>query len=239
MSDIDRLQQLLKVTFKDASLLQQALVHDSYLNENPDLGLSSNERLEFLGDAVLGYVVAERLYHLFPESPEGKLTAFRSYLVRQETLYQIAHSLGLGKYLLLGQGEAKLGGRTRPSNLARALEAVVGAVALDQGMEAARKLVLSLLDSELAALEAGKQPADYKSRLQEVVQGKGQPPPTYHTVRSEGAAHKRWFTVEVRAEDKVLGSGEGASKHTAEAEAARAALEGMGEARSTRSPRHS
>ncbi|MBI4289105.1 MAG: ribonuclease III [Chloroflexi bacterium] len=229
MFDSKRLEQVLGVEFRDPSLLQQALVHDSYLNENPGFALPSNERLEFLGDAVLGYIIAERLFHLFPDLLEGKLTAFRAYLVQQDTLHRVARSLDMGRYLLLGVGEAKGGGRDRPSNLARALEAVIGAVAVDQGTDAARTLVLRLLESELAQLKAGKQPFDYKSRLQEVLQSKGQPAPSYHLVDATGAAHARWFTVEARQGDKVLGKGEGNSKRVAETEAARAALEGLEE----------
>lgn len=228
MFDLESLEKSLGIKFKNPSLLEQALVHDSYLNENPDFPLASNERLEFLGDAVLGFIVAEQLYHLFPDLPEGKLTAFRSYLVCQETLFRLALSLNLGEYLLLGQGEAKGGGRRRPSNLARAMEAVIGAVCLDQGLSEARKLSLDLLASDLAALKAGKHPLDYKSRLQEIIQSQGQPPPTYKTIDIQGEAHERWFTVEVHQGDKLLGLGEGRSKRSAEAEAARAALEKLG-----------
>lgn len=228
MPDVSQLQQSLGVHFKDPSLLQQALVHDSYLNENPGFPLASNERLEFLGDAVLGLIISERLYRLFPDLPEGKLTAYRSHLVRQETLFHLAQSLHLGEYLLLGHGEATSGGRQRPSNLARAMEAVIGAVALDGGLRAAKRLVLRLLAPELAALKAGKDTTDYKSRLQELLQAQAAERPTYHTVSAQGAAHERWFTVEVRQGDRVLGRGEGPSKRGAEAEAARAALEGLG-----------
>lgn len=229
MFDEKRLEELLGVKFKNPSLLKQALVHDSYLNENPGFPLNSNERLEFLGDAALGYVVAEQLYHIFPDMPEGKLTAFRSHLVCQETLSRLAMSLNLGEYLILGQGEAKGGGRLRPGNLSRAMEAVIGAIAIDQGLETCGRVVLGLLDKDINLLKAGKHPLDYKSRLQEIVQAKSQPPPTYHTVDTQGVAHDRWFKVEVRLGDEVLGQGEGKSKRNAETEAARAALEKLGE----------
>lgn len=224
-----RLEELLGVKFNNPSLLKQALVHDSYLNENPGFPLNSNERLEFLGDAILGYIVAEQLYDLFPDMTEGKLTAFRSYLVCQETLSRLANLLNLGEYLLLGQGEAKGGGRGRPTNLARAMEAVIGAIALDQGLETCRKVVLRLLANDIELLKAGKHPFDYKSRLQEIVQAKSQPTPAYHIVDTQGEAHDRWFRVEVRVGDKVLGQGEGKSKRSAETEAARSALEKLGE----------
>ena len=223
------LEEILGVKFNNPSLLKQALVHDSYLNENPNFPLASNERLEFLGDAVLGYIVADELYRLFPEISEGKLTTFRSHLVCQETLSTLANSLNLGEYLLLGQGELKSGGRNRPTNLARAMEAVIGAIALDQGLETCGKIVLQLLAADLELLKAGKHPLDYKSRLQEIVQAKSQPTPAYHTVDTQGVAHDRWFKVEVRLGDKVLGQGEGKSKRNAETEAARSALEQLGE----------
>lgn len=229
MFDEKRLEELLGVGFNNPSLLKQALVHDSYLNENPNFSLASNERLEFLGDAILGYIVAEQLYDLFPDMTEGKLTTFRSYLVCQETLSRLASSLNLGEYLLLGQGELKSGGRNRPTNLARAMEAVIGAIVLDQGLETCQKLVLRLLANDIELIKAGKHPFDYKSRLQEIVQAKSQPPPTYHTIDTQGVAHDRWFKVEVRVGDNVLGQGEGKSKRSAETEAAHSALEKLGE----------
>ena len=231
MFDEKRLEELLGVKFNNPSLLKQALVHDSYLNENPNFPLASNERLEFLGDAILGYIVAKQLYDLFPDMTEGKLTAFRSYLVCQETLSRLAKSLNLGEYLLLGQGEAKGGGRNRPTNLARAMEALIGAIALDQAPETCRKVVLRLLATDIDLLKAGKHPLDYKSRLQEIVQAKGRPSgtPTYHTIDTQGMAHDRWFRIEVRLGDEVLGQGEGKSKRYAETEAARDALEKLGE----------
>ncbi|MDO8637686.1 MAG: ribonuclease III [Dehalococcoidia bacterium] len=231
MFDEQGLQKLLGVKFINTSLLRQALVHDSYLNETPGFPLNSNERLEFLGDAVLGYIVADELYRIFPEISEGKLTAFRSHLVCQETLAKLAKGLNLGEYLLLGQGELKSGGRNRPTNLSRAMEAVIGAIALDQGLETCIKVVSQLLAADFELLKAGRHPLDYKSRLQEIVQAKCRPSgtPTYHTIDTQGVAHDRWFRIEVRLGDKALGQGEGKSKRSAETEAAHAALEKLGE----------
>src|SRR5438105_11112852 len=141
--------QSLGHTFRDLSLLQAALIHTSYVNERPGRGLESNERLEFLGDAVLGVVVAHRLYELRPESAEGELTVLRAWLVRQSTLARWARQLQLGPHLLLGRGEARGGGRDRPALLSRGFEAVMGAVYLDGGLEAARTVVLPLVDQEI------------------------------------------------------------------------------------------
>src|ERR1051325_1163073 len=135
--------------FSDPALLQQALVHTSYVNERPGRGLESNERLEFLGDAVLGVVVAHRLYELHPEAAEGELTVLRAWLVRQSTLARWARQLGLGPHLMLGRGEARGGGRDRPALLSRGFEALIGAVYLDGGLEAARTVLLRLVDNEL------------------------------------------------------------------------------------------
>src|SRR5215831_14125274 len=145
-SAVPTLSRTLKYSFRDSSLLQSALVHTSYVNERPGRGLESNERLEFLGDAVLGVIVAHRLYALRPESPEGELTVLRAWLVRQSTLARWARQLSLGPQLLLGRGEARGGGRDRPALLSRGFEAVIGAIYLDGGLEAARSALLPLVD---------------------------------------------------------------------------------------------
>src|ERR1700730_11498364 len=145
VDNVFRLQQALDIKFRDSELLQRALVHRSYLNESLDLPLSaSNERLEFLGDAVLGLVVAEELYRRFPDDPEGRLTELRARLVRGTTLARVGERLDLGAYLVLGRGEDQTGGRQRALNLGRALEAILGAVYLDQGLDATRAFVLRL-----------------------------------------------------------------------------------------------
>lgn len=227
LTELGTLQSILSVTFQDDSLLQQALVHRSYLNENPALNLTSNERLEFLGDAVLGFVVADELYSHFPDFSEGELTNLRSSLVRGDMLSEIALSLHLGDYLFLGRGEEESGGRTRPRNLSCALEAVIGAVFLDQGLEAARGFIMKILGSKLDRAAEDKSKADYKSRLQHIIQFERRITPVYRTIDESGPDHAKVFTVEVLAGDSVLGRGTGHNKRAAETEAARQALEGL------------
>ena len=224
MTDLTTLQQTLGVSCNDESLLEQALVHSSYINENPDLALASNERLEFLGDAVLGLVVAEKLYQDFPHLDEGEMTKLRAALVRRETLARIARAIGLGDYLYLGKGEEASGGRHKPANLASALEAVIAAIAIDQGSSAANGLILRLLDTELQnALNRGIV-VNYKSDLQELLQSREQKTPTYHLIDATGPDHDRTFTIEIRLGRVILGKGSGKSKKAAETEAARSAL---------------
>lgn len=225
MSDLSVLQEALCVSFKNVSLLQQALVHTSYVNENPGVMPGSNERLEFLGDAVLGFIVAEKLYHDFPELDEGAMTKLRSVLVRGEALARIAAGLDLGRYLYLGRGEESTGGREKPANLARALEAVIAAIFLDQGEGTVREAILKLLRDEMErAVEWGLW-IDHKSRLQELVQSRTRLTPVYKIVETVGPEHECQFTVDVIAGDNVLGRGYGRSKKLAESEAARSALE--------------
>jgi ribonuclease-3 len=225
LTDLATLQEILGVTFENVSLLEQSLVHRSYLNENPDFHLPSNERLEFLGDSLLGFVVAEKLYMESPDLSEGKMTKLRASVVRGETLARVATSLGLGESLYLGHGEEASGGRQRRSNMAGLLEAVLGAVLVDKGFPVAKDLVLRLLDAEIAGAIEGRVTADYKSRLQEVVQARDQVTPVYRTTSEEGPDHAKDFTVQVLIGDDVVGTGHGKSKRRAEAEAARQALE--------------
>jgi len=228
LTQLDSLQNILGVTFADVSHLQQSLVHRSYLNEANDHRLSPNERLEFLGDALLGHVVAEKLYCEFPDFSEGDLTKLRSALVCTETLARIARSLNLGDYLCLGKGEADSGGRRRQRNLACALEAVIGAVLVDQGFNVARDFVLRILGKELERATQEKLEKDAKSRLQEVVQGEQQLTPVYRTGDATGPDHDRIFVVDVFAGETFLGRGSGRSKRAAEQEAATAALSTLG-----------
>jgi len=214
----------LGVKFRRPALLRQAFVHRSYLNEYPEQGLESNERLEFFGDAVLSYVVAERLFRDCPECDEGDLTEWRGYLGRRDSLASFARQLGLGEFFLLGRGEEAAGGRERAQNLASLFEAVVGAVAIDSGLAAARRFIFRALGSELD-LRGRPTPIDPKSRLQEVVQAQWQRAPIYKTVLEEGPEHRKVFTVEVSVHGRVLGSGVGHSKQEAERAAARHALE--------------
>jgi len=226
--DIGSLQESLKVKFKNPSWLEQALVHSSYLNEYPGSALAANERLEFLGDAILGLIVAEKLYRDFPGMAEGEMTRIRSVLVRRETLAHIAAGLKLGDYLYLGRGEEAGGGRRKPANLAAALEAVVAAIFLDSGLAAARKAVLGWLDKELKEVLGQGKGIDYKSRLQELVQSQYRTSPAYRTMQATGPDHDRLFTVEAMLGDRVLGRGSGKSRKLAETEAARQALAQMG-----------
>jgi ribonuclease-3 len=224
LASLSLLQQSLSVSFNQPALLAQALTHSSFANENPGAALS-NERLEFLGDAVLGLVVAENLYRNFPELPEGQMTKIRSYLVKQDTLAQVAKTIDLGSYLYLGKGEEGSGGGEKPANLARALEAVIAAVYLDQGLTITESMVLQLLETEFQAAISEDIVTDYKSRLQEYLQAQSQPAPNYHITGTEGPDHAKQFIIEVRLNDIVLATGRGRAKKLAEMEAARLALE--------------
>ncbi|MBI3953501.1 MAG: ribonuclease III [Chloroflexi bacterium] len=217
--DWSRLQTILGFQFRDESLLRLALTHRSYGGEGVARA-SSNERLEFLGDAVLGLVVAEHLYKHYPEMSEGQMTVLRSSVVRERTLAEAAQRLGLGHYLLIGRGEELSGGRERPRNLARALEALVGAASLDRGLAAARRLILRALREALAADLGSVAPFDPKSRLQELVQARGGPAPVYRTVEGSGPQHAPSFVIEVLVRGAPVARGEGRSKRLAEQEAA-------------------
>jgi len=219
------LQQTIGITFRDASLLEQAFVHSSYIHENPGFHLPDNERLEFLGDALLSFIVAERLYREFPHFGEGELTEIRISLVRQETLAELAAGLKLGDYLYLGRGEETGGGRQRQTNLADAFESLIGAIFLDQGLNAAKDFVLSKLHSQLQGVGAKGIGRNYKALLQEFTQAKCKQLPIYYVVEASGPDHDKGFVVEVMLEDRVLGTGLGKSKRAAEMEAARIAWE--------------
>jgi ribonuclease-3 len=228
MADWTALQTKLGISFADLSLLQQAFVHRSYLNENPDFRLGSNERLEFLGDAFLGLVVAEFLFREFPELSEGELTKLRSDLVRQDSLARLAASLGLGEYLYLGQGEERGGGRKRSRNMACTLEALVGAAFIDQGFDVAKELVLRVFASSVAEVRQRGLASDHKSRLQELIQAERQERPAYRLVEAAGPDHDKTFCVEVVVGGEVLGRGSGKSKQAAEKDAAKQALDKRG-----------
>ena len=220
------LQDTLGVVFGDPTLLQQALVHRSYLHENPDFSLPSNERLEFLGDSMLGIVVAEKLFRDYPNLSEGGMTKLRAALVRRETLARMSrYSLTLGDYLYLGHGEEASGGRSKQAILAGAFEAVVGAVLVDQGFEACRGLILRLYEGEVERAFEERLSGDFKSQLQEVVQARYHEMPVYRIIREEGPDHAKEFTVEVIVGGGVIGVGCGKNKRSAEKEAARAALD--------------
>ena len=219
----------LGVKFRDRGLLELALVHSSYANENPDAGAVSNERLEFLGDGFINFVAAHRLYEKAPEASEGELTARRSLLVRGEALATVASRLGLGDLLIMGRGEAAGGGRERATNLADAFEAVVGAILLDGGYTRARAFVLRCLRDDIDAAMDLDTPKDPKSRLQELLQSAGRDAPRYDSVTSPGPDGSPWFTAQVLAGDRVLGEGAARRKVDAERAAASSAIEVLGE----------
>ena len=173
---------------------------------------------------LLSLIVAEKLYQAFPHFTEGKMTKLRAALVRRDTLTHIAGIIGLGDYLYLGKGEEASGGRHKPANLAGALEALIAAISLDQGLDSVKYFVLRLLNEELQKVVSQDAGVDYKSQLQELIQAKEQRTPAYHIIETIGPDHDRRFTVEVRVGDVVLGRGSGRSKKMAETEAARAAL---------------
>ncbi len=229
LAELATLQSTLGVTFRDPLLLQQALTHRSYLNENPDFPLPSNERLEFLGDALLGFVVAEKLHSDLPHLWEGALTVLRAALVCNETLARLASSFYLGDHLYLGRGEEMSGGRHRQSNLSSALEAVIGAIFIDQGFPVAKEFVLRLMNGMVVKIveeeSIEESIKDYKSKLQVLVQAEQQTTPVYRIVEEKGPAHDKLFTVEVVVGDAVLGRGSGKGKRAAEQNAAQAALE--------------
>jgi ribonuclease-3 len=228
MPDIADLQKALGGTFRRPSLLQQALVHSSFINENPASVSGHNERLEFLGDAILGFIVAGELYRDFPDLSEGEMTRLRAALVSRDTLARVARSINLGDFLYMGKGEEASGGRRKTTNLAGALEAVIAAVYLDRGVAAATDVVTGLFAAEWQKLTSPGTGIDYKTRLQELAQSRFQQTPVYYLTAEVGPDHAKKFTVEVRLNDKILGSGSGKSKKLAEMEAARSALARLG-----------
>jgi ribonuclease-3 len=219
------LEQQLDVRFRHRDLLVQALTHRSFATEHEGSGALGNERLEFLGDAVLELVVSEHLYHHYPTATEGELTQRKAQLVSRRTLARVGKELGLSEWIRLGRGAESTGERSRPSVLAAAIEALIAAVYLDRGLEAAREFVLRLLKTPLSEQANGPLRRDYKSELQEWAQAYWKKTPHYLTVNAEGPDHKKWFTIEVRVGSQVLGQGQGPSKKEAEQEAARIALE--------------
>lgn len=225
MADPKTLEEKLGVSFKNKAMLVNALVHSSYVNENP--GCVSNERLEFLGDAVLGLVIAEKLYETLPRAVEGELTQRRAALISRESMDRLARNIGLGEFLLLGRGEEGTNGRSKTANLSGAMESVIAAIYLDSGVEAARNTILSLMREEITKVTRTVKEIDYKSELQELTQALGQGTPIYRTAGETGPDHERVFTVEVVIEGKVRATGTGKSKKIAEMQAARSALETM------------
>jgi ribonuclease III len=225
VADIKELEKRLGIAMKSRPLLEQALIHSSYTNENLARSTGHNERLEFLGDAVLDLIVADKLYQDFPDITEGDMTRLRASLVRRETLARLAEDIELGTYLFMGKGEESTGGRKKLPNLAGALEAVIAAVYLDRGMDTVRKMVLDLFTEEWKKLTSREHGIDYKSKLQEITQSRFQEIPAYQLVSETGPDHDKQFMVEVLVRAKVVGSGAGKSKKLAETEAARQAVQ--------------
>jgi ribonuclease-3 len=221
---LEALQRVLGHTFKSPQLLLDALTHRSYAFEHPSPSVVPNERLEFLGDAVLQFISSDLLYMRFPTATEGRLSELRSALVRASTLASFARSVPLSPYLRLGKGEEVTGGRDRDLLLASAFEAVLGAAYMDGGMRAARRAVVPHLRDALARLAAGQRTRDDKSRLQELAQARMGVTPTYRVVEESGPSHARSFVVEVVLGEIAAARGTGSSKRQAEQAAAHAAL---------------
>ena len=219
----DRLQERTKIAFRDDSLLKQAFTHTSYVNEQRGTRLPDNERLEFLGDAVLQLTVSEYLYRKYPDRPEGELTKLRASIVCEPSLVRFAEALDFGHVVLLGKGEEQTGGRTRPSLLADAFEAFVGALYLDQGLTVVRKFLERHLFSQLPE-DGGAPRKDFKTELQEKVQQLAMGPLDYRIVEERGPAHDREFVAVVVVGKQRLGKGVGRSKKEAEQQAASQAL---------------
>ena len=221
---IKDLETAIGYRFKNITLLQNALTHSSYANERWHNSLKSNERLEFLGDSILGMVVAEYLYHTFPERPEGELTRMRADMVCEKSLASVAARIDLGRHLMLGNGEERFGGRSRDSILADAVESVIAASFLDGGMDAAKRLIHTFILDVPAKKQHNE---DYKTALQELVQQKKNQTLAYTLVGESGPDHDKRFDVEVSLNGRVIGVGTGSSKKRAEQMAAKAALEAL------------
>ena len=220
---MEKLEEKLGYTFHDRRLLENALTHSSYANENKSKGETSNERLEFLGDSVLGMVVADHLYRTHPDMPEGELTRTRAALVCEDSLVEVAAQLELGQYLKLGRGEDAGGGRKRPSIQADAVEAVIAAVYLDGGIGSARKLITNFILTNNEREQEGAI-RDFKTALQELVQRESGRVLSYRLMGESGPDHAKVFSVEVDLDGKPIGAGEGRSKKEAEQNAAKAAM---------------
>ncbi|MGC2424577.1 MAG: ribonuclease III [Nitrospirota bacterium] len=219
------LEKRLEYNFHQPSLLIQALTHKSYANENR-LGMAGhNERLEFLGDTVLDFIISDFIMKLCPDSPEGDLSKLRAVVVSEPNLFKVATRLGLGEYLFLGKGEELTGGREKPSLLANAVEAIIAAVYLDAGLDEAYHFIRNNFEKDIKAMVAGGMVYDYKTELQEACQSRFGELPKYTVVNETGPDHQKIFEVEIEAEGRPLGKGSGKSKKEAEQHAAQVALE--------------
>ena len=222
---IKELETAIGYRFQNISYLQNALAHSSYANERWHNSLMSNERLEFLGDSILGMVVADYLYRSFPNRPEGELTRMRADMVCERALARVAHQIGLGSHILLGKGEEQGGGRSRESILADAVESIIAACYLDGGMDAAKQFVQRFVLSDVPVTKLHN--VDYKTALQELIQQKKNQTIQYQLVGESGPDHDKQFEVELSLNGVVIGRGTGTSKKRAEQEAAKAAIEAL------------
>ena len=229
MFNSEKIEQEIGYVFRDKDLLRLAFTHSSYANERRDSRLAHNERLEFLGDAVLELAISQTIYRKYPEMPEGELSKLRSSVVCEPTLAAHARSLHFGEFLLLGRGEEHTGGRERDSMLADAFEAVIGAIFLDGGPEVANAYVLRLLENEVVSRRESFRRMDGKSALQEYIQKSSKTPLAYAILEERGPDHDKTFVAEVRHRGEALGRGEGHSKKEAEQAAALAALHKLGQ----------
>lgn len=223
LKDINKAERNLNIKFKNKKLLEQAFVHRSYINENPGSKLKNNERLEFLGDAVLELAVTRYLFNNY-SNPEGELTCWRAALVNSKMLSEVAEKLGFNDFLLLSKGENNDTGRARQFILANTFEAVVGAIYLDQGFEVAEKFIDSNIIKELPRVLEEKLYLDPKSYFQEQAQGREGVTPSYELIKEEGPDHNKVFEIGVYLNDNLIAKGKGPSKQVAQEEAARAAL---------------
>ncbi|HVS79704.1 MAG TPA: ribonuclease III [Candidatus Paceibacterota bacterium] len=228
MKDFSEFERITGIEFRDKAILKQAFIHRSYLNENKEVGLSHNERLEFLGDAVLELVITDFLYEKYPDKAEGDLTAYRSALVNASTCASVAMNLSVNDFLLLSKGESKDTGRARQYILANTLEAIIGAIYLDQKYDAAREFILKNFSPLIDDIVKMGTWIDSKSRFQEKAQEEEGVTPQYKTIRESGPDHDKKFTVGVFLRDKLVAQGDGESKQEAEQKAAAEALQKMG-----------
>ncbi|MCI8342055.1 MAG: ribonuclease III [Firmicutes bacterium] len=226
-------QKKIDFSFRNENLLMLAFTHSSFANEHKLGRLEYNERLEFLGDAALEFIISEYIYEKFPEMPEGELSKLRASVVCEGSLAKKAKELDFGKYLLLGKGEELTGGRERVSILADAFEAVIGAICMDSGIDIAKKYVLGIMSDTVEELKSSFRDADFKTKLQEIIQKNSKEPLVYKIVDENGPDHGKEFTAQVSHEGRAMGTGRGRSKKEAEQSAAKAALDkiGMGKRR--------
>ncbi|MBN2260963.1 MAG: ribonuclease III [Clostridiales bacterium] len=220
-----KLENSMDYAFKNRELLIEAMTHSSFKNENREYKGNNNERMEFFGDSILSFVITEYLFSKLSNQPEGGLTKARATIVCEETLSETAKALNLGEFMRFGKGEVITGGKERPSILADALEALIGAIYLDSNIENAKEFILRILDEKIKMAISGEIILDYKTALQEILQKNGQVEISYEVVLEEGPDHNKIFTIAVIADNKILGRGEGKNKKEAEQNAAKQAIE--------------